>query len=306
MSRSIKDSLRNCHICQLSKSNNINYVGESQSIIANDIGDYVMADLYGPLPKGKYGSAYILVFQDSFSKFVKLYDLRRATAKAVISKLKNFIKFIKPKAIMTDNGSQFISDLWRKLLSELGIKALYTTVRNPRPNITERVNKELGRIFRTYCHNSHKSWNTILPKIELLYNNSFHNSTGFTPNEILYGKGNALSFDKYLNVKDHCNKNIENIKDMVKLNLKESSRKRNDAYNKSHRLMSFQIGDYVKVKRCNKSDAKLKLTKRFELLYEGPYIVTAVPFPNVYTLLDPKTDNVWGNFNTIHMSRYYV
>lgn len=182
---------------------------------------------------------------------------------------------------------------------------LYTTVRNPRPNITERVNKELGRIFRSYCHKSHKSWNVILPKIEKLYNNTYHDSTGFTPNLILYGEGNVLSYDKALTgITNSIDKT--KIHSQVRLNLKESSKKRNDTYNKSHRLRVYQIGDYVKVRRCNKSDAKLKVTKKFELLYEGPYVIAAVPYPNVYTLVDPTTQVVRGNFNAIHLSKYFA
>lgn len=156
----------------------------------------VMADLYGPLPKGRFGSAYILVIQDSFSKFVKFYDLKKATAQAAMIKFKHFTKIIKPKAVMTDNGRQFISDLWKNTLNELGIKSIHTTVRNPRPNTTERVNKEIGRLFRTYCHQNHRGWNTILPKLEELYNNTQYKSTSFTPNEILLC--NKISFDSYI------------------------------------------------------------------------------------------------------------
>lgn len=69
---------RICHICQVSKSDNIKYVGECKSIVTKQVGDIVMADLYGPL------HSYILVIQDSFSKFVKLYDLTKASSRAVV------------------------------------------------------------------------------------------------------------------------------------------------------------------------------------------------------------------------------
>lgn len=51
---------------------------------------------------------------------------------------------------MSDNSSQFRSESWKKGLIELGIKLIFTSIRNPRPNSTERVNKELGRLFRNY------------------------------------------------------------------------------------------------------------------------------------------------------------
>lgn len=304
MSRDIKNILRKCHICQLSKSNNIKFVGECQSIITTEVGDLVMADLYGPLPKGRFGAQYILVVQDSFSKFVKLFDLKKATAKAVLSKFKKFVSILKSKAVMTDNGSQFISDTWKTGVKALGLKTIYTTVRNPRPNTTERVNKELGRLFRTYCSNNHRGWATILPRIENLYNNTFHESTGFTPNEVVFGQGNELTIDK-CNLKMQKEFNVNEIRERVRVNLKQASQKRKIQFNKSHKLITFQIGDLVKIRKLNKSDANLKVTKKFELLYEGPYVVAAVPFPNVYTLMEPTTNAMRGNFNTIHLSRYY-
>ncbi|CAK1596618.1 unnamed protein product [Parnassius mnemosyne] len=185
LTKDIKNQLRACHLCQLSKKSNITYVGPCKSIITENIGDIVMADLYGPLVSGTFGYTFIFVIQDSFSKFIKLYPLKQSTAKSLVTKVKHFVEIIKPKAIMTDNGKQFVSNHWKQSMSELNIKPIYTTVRNPRPNTTERVNKELSRLFRTLCHTNHKDWALILPKLEELYNNSYHNSTGFTPCEIL-------------------------------------------------------------------------------------------------------------------------
>ncbi|KAI5633930.1 integrase core domain-containing protein [Phthorimaea operculella] len=276
MRKEINICLRKCHICQLSKSDNIKFVGECKSILTQNVGDLVCADLYGPLPKSSFGSAYILVIQDSFSKFVKMYDLKKATARAVVTKFKQFCQIIKPKVVMTDNGSQFISDLWRNTLSEMGIKFIYTTIRNPRPNITEQT----------------------------LYNNTYHESTKFTPNEIVYGLSNSLSFDTYL---PGINRqlNHDDIIKRVRVNLKEASIKRQYQYNKSHHLITFNLGDFVKIRKLNKSDAEKKVTKKFELLYEGPYIVASIPHANVYTLMHPETKVIRGNFNAIHLSRYY-
>lgn len=302
--RNVKKIVRSCHICQLSKSNNVKYVGPCQSIVTKNIGDLVMADLYGPLPKGQFGSAYILVIQDSFSKFVQFYDLQRATSRAVVGKVKQFITIIKTKTILTDNGSQFISDLWRNTLKDLGIKVIYTTVRNPRPNTTERVNKEIGRLFRTYCHSNHKGWVAVLPKLEELYNNTCHDTTGFTPCEILYGESNKLTFDSSLPEKLKT-LDLDVVREKVRQNLKTSSANRQEKFNRTMRTVIYQIGDLVKIHKLNKSEAKKKITKKFELLYEGPYVVAAVPSINVYVLIDPISKQCRGKFNAIHLSRYY-
>lgn len=206
--------------------------------------------------------------------------------------------------MMSDNGSQFTSRVWRDFMEQSGVKIIYTTVRNPRPNTTERVNRELGRLFRIFCAKKHTSWVAILPKLEELYNNTYHGSTGFTPCEILYGESIQLSCDQVIGAGKKLD--IEKVREKVKENLLMSSKTRQYQFNQRYRLIRFQIGDLVKIRKLNKSDANLKITKKFEALYEGPYVVSAVPYNNVYILVDPKTNKLRGKFNAIHLSKYYV
>lgn len=304
LTRQIKRVIRVCHDCQITKHGTLNFVGPCRSILTKDIGDLVMIDLYGPLPTGKFGMNYILVLQDSFSKFVKFFELRQATTKSVLGKVKKFFEIIKPKAIMSDNGSQFSSKHWRETMEQLGVRVVFTTVRNPRPNTVERVNKELGRLFRTYCRSNHKGWVTVLPKLEKLYNNTFHDSMGFTPCEVMYGESTKLSFDAILNVKQD-QMEIQKIRDLVRVNLQKTAEFRSAKFNQRYRLIQYQIGELVKIKKLNKSDAKQKITKKFEPIYEGPYVIAGNPYRNVYILVDPVTKDLRGKFNTIHLSRYY-
>lgn len=304
LTKQVKRILRGCHECQVTKSDTAKYVGPCRSIITENVGDIVMVDLYGPLPSGKFGMSYILVIQDSFSKFVKFYDLRKATAISVLTKVKKFFQIIKPKAIMSDNGSQFASKVWKKKMKEEGVRVIYTTVRNPRPNTTERVNKELGRLFRTYCRTNHKGWVDLLPKLEILYNNTYHESTGFTPCEILYSEPTRLSFDNKIPI-DLVALPVEEVRGKARENLKKAGQIRQNKFNERYRIIQFQIGDLVKIRKLNKSDAKLKITKKFEPLYEGPFVVGANPFKNVYLLVEPSTGRERGRFNAIHLSKYY-
>lgn len=78
-------------------------------------------------------------------------------------------------------------------------------------------------MFRAFCHKNHKSWSTILPKIEELYNNTYHDSTGFTPCEVLYGKTNTMTFDKFLPQYTKT-LNSEQIRQCVRENLIKASK----------------------------------------------------------------------------------
>lgn len=67
-----------------------------------------------------------------------------------------------------------------------------TSVYHPQSNPAERVMRELGRFIRTYCSNSHTKWSDYVSYIEWVLNNTVHESTGFTPQE-LFLKENRYS-----------------------------------------------------------------------------------------------------------------
>lgn len=69
-----------------------------------------------PLPTGRGGTHYILeCLLDTFSKFMKLYALRKATTNAVLLRIVNdYITTVrKPILILTDNVTQFTLKKWK-------------------------------------------------------------------------------------------------------------------------------------------------------------------------------------------------
>lgn len=60
--------------------------------------------------------------------------------------------------MLTDQGKQFQNQLWADSLNEHGVQAIPTAIRRPQGNLTERVNKELGRLFRIYCWDKQNTW----------------------------------------------------------------------------------------------------------------------------------------------------
>jgi uncharacterized cysteine cluster protein YcgN (CxxCxxCC family) len=106
-------------------------------------------DLYGPMPIGREGFSYFLVCLDVFTKFVKLYALRTATARACLQKItKPYVAdVIRPKCILSDNGEQFTSPVWKKYLADVAIEVKLSPVRGSQANTSERFMKENGKFF---------------------------------------------------------------------------------------------------------------------------------------------------------------
>jgi transposase InsO family protein len=112
------------------------------------------------LPTSRGNVGYIFVGYDVFSKYVKLYLLMSTTTKACLNKLLNhyFVNVIKPKIILSDDGSQFSSPVWLRKLKEHDVTTRFLPIRHPESNPSERVMRELSKFFRIYRHDHHKNW----------------------------------------------------------------------------------------------------------------------------------------------------
>ena len=300
----IERIVKSCDLCQKTKFPNRSLLGEMHSLISENPGDLVTVDYYGPLPQSR--SAYILVVIDAFSKFVKLYPLRRAQAKISVKKIvEDFHRTLPVKVILSDHGTQFQSKHWQDTLKQWGIQPTFSSIRHPQSNPTERVMKELSRLFRSYCHDSHANWNSILPNIELLFNVTPHLSTGFSPYEILFGKNPPNPLTKLIEpiLPPVAAKPLQQIRIEALSNLRRAANQRKKA--QKNRCDVLQVGDFILLKENPISDAANKIYAKFSLLYSGPFVVSDKPHPNVYTLKDPITDSIKGNYNIFNLKLYF-
>jgi Integrase core domain len=74
-------------------------------------------DFIGPFPDG----GFILVFVDTFTRWVELFPTIDATAAlAAQALLQHFRRFGAPSQLRSDNRPQFIADLIQEFLSVIG------------------------------------------------------------------------------------------------------------------------------------------------------------------------------------------
>lgn len=141
MNQEIKKYVITCDLFQRVKPLNVNMTGEFNLVKSEGPGDLVTVDFFGPLPKSVGGVAYIFVFLDAFSKYVKLYTIKKETTEIALKKLfEHYIPELgKPKRILADNGTQFTSRRWIEGLQRADIQIIYSSVRHPQGNPTERV-----------------------------------------------------------------------------------------------------------------------------------------------------------------------
>jgi transposase InsO family protein len=87
-----------------------------------------------------------------------------------------------PKTIVTDRGTQFVSQFWKQFQKSLGTKLLYNIVYHPQTGgQTERVNQILEDMLRSCALTYQDQWDECLPLEEFSYNNSYQESIKMHP-----------------------------------------------------------------------------------------------------------------------------
>lgn len=112
--------------------------------------DVIVCDLY-QLPSqfnNLTSIKYILLFKDNFSKYIYGYCLNSKDDGEVVSKFIDFLKFVNPKIILSDNGGEFSNSSLSSLLTERGILKNFGPVRNlETQGLVERSNLDLGKFL---------------------------------------------------------------------------------------------------------------------------------------------------------------
>jgi hypothetical protein len=84
-------------------------------------------DMIGKInPPSSKGYQYILAIMNYFTKWVEVIPMKLVTSKDVVNFIKEHVihRFGIPQTIMTDGGSVFISEEFRKFAADLGIKLI--------------------------------------------------------------------------------------------------------------------------------------------------------------------------------------
>lgn len=279
MAKHVRQIVTSCELCQKAKSAPI-CKGLLNPVVVNKPGELVCLDLIGPLPRGRGGVVFLLVIVDAFTKFVELYALRNATTKAILAKLfDDYIANIqKPKSILSDNGSQFTSHGWTKKLTEADIKVKLISVYFPQGNMTERYNKEIVRMLRTYWNEKHTTWPTMISFVEDCLNNSISLITGYSPSYLQTGVYKPSPILKYVKFPEDPQPQypLEHVWTIAYDSLKTKAQKRAEKINKNVNPTIFNTGDLVLVRTHYQSSALDKTIKKFFYYMNALFILSVV------------------------------
>ena len=291
----VKAFVRTCAGCQRAARNTnaraplqpLPCIGEPFKLVA--------FDLVGPIPKSVSGYRYILTMMDMFSKYPKAIALKRVDNESVLeAMLEVFSRHGIPETILTDQGSVFMSRLTKLVCHTLGIEQIRTSPYHPQSDgALERWHASLkGMLKRSEA--DLKYWDRHLRYLLFAYRDTPHCITGFSPFSLLFGREvkGPLSLVHSSWLHGECEgveagvwltalkQQMAQMAQVVSQREKLAKTKMKQAFDKSAKEKTFEIGDLVLVRKPG-------LKKKLGDSWDGPFEILEKTSPLNYKIKTP-------------------
>ncbi|GFW66566.1 retrovirus-related Pol polyprotein from transposon 297 [Trichonephila clavipes] len=142
--------------------------------------------------------------------FTKSFGIANALFENYIS------RYGAPTSLISDNGPQFISDVFEPLSHRLDIKHIKMVTYRQQATLTERVNRTLVQMIACFVEENHDNWDRFLHEFSFTLHTAANETTSKTPAELFLGRKILTPFRKLINVMEgteYVGGNIENLFD---------------------------------------------------------------------------------------------
>src|SRR5882672_7095615 len=223
--RNIRKYLSGCVICQRTKVINQKKATLLTPLpIPQGVWQDISVDLIGPLPPSK-GFDMIHVVIDRLSKMIVIAPTTQGITSAESARLfrnHTFKRFGLPLTIISDRGSQFISNFTKELHKLLDIKGRPSTAYHPQTDgQTERANAGIEQYIRIFCNNRQNDWSDWLATTEFTHNDQINRLTGKTLFELNIGRHPRKHPDLRINTKNEA---VHDLVERMRLVTEEAKR----------------------------------------------------------------------------------
>lgn len=190
MKSDIRMYIKKCESCQKNKTN-FKPTRQPMQITTTSEKPFekLALDVVGPLPITESGNRFILTAQDDLTKYSLANAIPNHESLTIAKTLtKTITKFGIPVSILTDQGSDFTSQLMKDLTNLFKTKHITSTPYHPQTNGSlERSHLTLKDYLKHYINPHQNDWDEYIDFAMFSYNTSVHKSTNFTPYELLFG-----------------------------------------------------------------------------------------------------------------------
>ena len=306
----IRDAVQRCDICQRRN----HPVPAPQAPLGTISSNYpfqkISWDIMGPLPVTARGFKYILVITDLFSKWVEAFPLVATDSNTLAKVLVDEIvcRYGMSITIHSDQGSNFVGTVIRSLCAMMGIQRTQTTAYHPQGNgQVERFNRTLEQMLSKVVSDHQRDWDEHLQKVLFAYRTAIHDSTGYSPFLVTFGRSPNLPVDIILgrpsplsvDVPQFVQKTqtlLQSAFSQVHQNLQQAHHRQKQGADKGIAGEHLQVGDRVWL---FVPAVKQGQCKKFTSRWKGPYTVINKTSPVNY-----RIQLIGGNQQlTVHRNR---
>lgn len=322
MRRFVTEYLKTCIECQRYKPSNVKPAGLLQTPVPAQRFEVLAVDLFGPLPRGSLGERWLLVVEDTASKWVELFPLVEATAEACARALIDevFLRYGVPRRLISDNGVQFVADVMKHAMAALGVKQNLIPLYHPEANPVERKNRDIKTQLAILVEGHHKEWPEALPAIRFAMNTAVCKSTERTPAYLTFGRELRSPLDARADLRDVTDavNYVPQITPYLRklagalADSKETMERQQDVRkaakdDKRQEGETYAVGDLVLIKTHALSNASKGVSAKFMPKQDGPYVIVNQVSPTTYILAhQQKPDDVVGKYHVSQLKRYHA
>ena len=282
--RDIATWIQECQECQKRNQPQPAQQAPLETLTSNYPFKMLSWDIMGPLPVTSNGNKYILVVTDIFSKWVEAFAIQSTDTETLATLLVNEIicRYGTPSYLHSDQGTNFTSKLMAAVCKRLGIEQTRTSSYHPQGNgQVERFNRTLEAMLAKVVSDHQRDWDNHLPRLLFAYRTAIHETTGFSPFHITFGRSPSLPIDVFLGSPKQTDKSVPSFLAevhqslhkayvTVRQNISSAHRRNKTRYDQQKPFSPFQVGDQVWLFT---PVVKVGTTKKFTSQWRGPYTV---------------------------------
>lgn len=255
----------------------------------------VAIDLVGPIATVEGGKRQVLVMQDTATRWTEMFPVgcgkNDATAEECADLLVSEIayRFGTPRRLISDNGTQFASRLFKAMCSLLDVHFELIPTHHPEANPVERRNRDLRSQLSIMVGEDHTTWPQRIAAIRFCFNTTVCSATGYSPAYLLFGCELRHPADSardlrevvrggsfHLDVQPYLARLAQTLEEVYETSRERSIQPTADS--------GYRMGQLVLIRSHGQSNARNSRSAKLLPRRDGPYRIVRMISPTVAEL----------------------